>query len=61
MDDINERVLASFDTVERDQLISQREAALEAYRKVQADTVELKQVLRDLEAEANKAPKAPPQ
>jgi hypothetical protein len=61
VDDINERVLASFDTVERDQLIRQREAALEAYRRIQADTVELKQVIRDLEAEANKAPKAPPQ
>lgn len=52
VDDINERVLASFDQVERDQLISQRDAAMAAFRKVQADTAELRQVLRDLEAGA---------
>lgn len=56
VDDINERVLASFDQVEREQLILQRNAAIEAYRRVQADTTELRQVVRDLEAEASKSP-----
>lgn len=56
VDDLNERVLNSFDSVERANLIAQREAALAHFRKLQDDNEGLRKVVSDLEDDARRGP-----
>jgi hypothetical protein len=60
LDELNNAIINSFDAVEREALVKDRDSALSTYQRLGAEAEGVSRTLSDLEAEARKAAPPPP-